>query len=211
MIKLNKQECPEILQQNKESWTQELLQAIKNEDKTTNLKNKYNHPEIKKILKEDCYEKCMYCESKVTHIDYGDIEHIKPKTKYPDLTFDWDNLGFACKKCNNNKHDHYDEQNPFVNPFQENPSEFFYSIGAIIRSKEGNTRAEITENTIKLNRPELIERRHEHLQQINLLIKIYNKTDKQEIKEEILEEIKKMCNPNKQYSMCSTAIFNKIT
>ena len=63
-------------------------------------KGDYKHPDNKIALKNSTFGKCMYCESKITHIDYGDIEHIKPKSKYPTLKFTWSNLGFACTVCN---------------------------------------------------------------------------------------------------------------
>lgn len=41
--------------------------------------------------------KCMKCgyEDKSNHID-----HIKPKSKFPELKFDFDNLQVLCKLCN---------------------------------------------------------------------------------------------------------------
>ena len=67
----------------------------------------YKHPDNKRVLEEVSFGKCIYCEAKVTDVYYGDVEHIKPKLKFPELEFDWDNLGFVCAKCNGEKHDKY--------------------------------------------------------------------------------------------------------
>ena len=50
--------------------------------------------------------KCAYCESKLTHVTYGDIEHFRPKGNphYRHLTFNWDNLLLSCPICNDAAH-----------------------------------------------------------------------------------------------------------
>ena len=42
-------------------------------------------------------DKCMKCKKtkRATHID-----HIKPRSKFPELELDFDNLQVLCKKCN---------------------------------------------------------------------------------------------------------------
>lgn len=39
---------------------------------------------------------CYYCERD----RYRDIEHVKPKRHYPEVTFDWFNYVYACAICN---------------------------------------------------------------------------------------------------------------
>lgn len=39
---------------------------------------------------------CAYCESN----EPGDIEHIFPKSHFPDKTFEWENYLYVCKTCN---------------------------------------------------------------------------------------------------------------
>lgn len=73
----------------------------------------YGHKTVKKLLVKMQHEKCAYCESKVTHVDAGDVEHYRPKGRskqvdgtvllvrgYWWLAYTWDNLLFACAKCN---------------------------------------------------------------------------------------------------------------
>jgi uncharacterized protein (TIGR02646 family) len=60
----------------------------------------YKHEEIKDKLKIMFNGKCAYCDSSILHITAGDIEHFRPKSIYWWLACHWDNLLFACEKCN---------------------------------------------------------------------------------------------------------------
>ncbi|MBM4032553.1 MAG: hypothetical protein FJ291_12315 [Planctomycetes bacterium] len=68
---------------------------------------------MKKALIAMQHGKCCFCESKITHITYGDVEHFRPKAGYrqqPDeqlrrpgyywLAYEWSNLFLACELCN---------------------------------------------------------------------------------------------------------------
>lgn len=62
---------------------------------------------LRRKLAESCHgiERCMYCED-----SYADeIEHLRPKSLYPDETFSWENWLYACGECNgaNVKGDRY--------------------------------------------------------------------------------------------------------
>ncbi len=48
--------------------------------------------------------KCAYCESYLMHVSYGHIEHFKPKAKYPQYCFSWDNLLLGCEVCNGKRY-----------------------------------------------------------------------------------------------------------
>ncbi len=73
----------------------------------------YGDSTVKNALKDAQFDKCAYCEAKVTHTGYGDVEHFRPKagwiqTKgdklnkpgYYWLAYEWDNLIFSCQICN---------------------------------------------------------------------------------------------------------------
>jgi len=211
MIQINKQEQPEILQEKKEQWTKELLELLREKKPIPEkLKNKYRHPDIKKALRESSFDKCVYCESKVTAISFGDVEHIKPKSKYPDLTFDWDNLAFVCAKCNNEKSDNYDEELPFINPYRENPEDSLIALGHFIYHKAGNKRGKITEKDLNLNRPELIERRKERIDNIRRLLDLYAIESNPTSKEGLLKEIEEEIADDKPYSMCAKSTVSNL-
>jgi uncharacterized protein (TIGR02646 family) len=79
----------------------------------------YRHRNVKKALRKAQHDKCAFCESKITHVSYGNIEHYRPKMGFQQqredpicppgyywLAYDWDNLLLACECCNNSGKDY---------------------------------------------------------------------------------------------------------
>lgn len=73
----------------------------------------YAHPDVKSELIGIQHGKCCFCESRITHVDFGDIEHFRPKAGFrsaPEddlqrpgyywLAYEWANLFFCCALCN---------------------------------------------------------------------------------------------------------------
>lgn len=61
--------------------------------------------DVKVLLVEMCSggRRCCYCEDSLG----TDIEHIWPKSLYPDRTFDWMNYILVCSLCNKHKGAHW--------------------------------------------------------------------------------------------------------
>jgi len=164
--------------------------------------NNYKHPLNKQALLNSTYGKCMYCESKILAVDYGDVEHILPKAegRFPHLEFDWGNLGIACGKCNNSKSDQYNAELPYVNPYEENPSDYLVAEYNLIFSLRGCERGALTINDIELNRVELIERRKTHVDRIrDAVTAVFSRQDAN-LRRLALAELAKEANPDKEYS-----------
>ncbi len=145
--------------------------------------------EVKEKLTDLCVsvEVCNYCEQN----EANDIEHIAPKSFFPELTFVWDNYLLACKQCNSgykldqcyvldNQHNVMavprGTQPPFstlalINPRIEDPNEFlilnlqtyqFINIIDVDVDKESYYKAEKTLEILQLNnRAALIHARKE--------------------------------------------------
>jgi uncharacterized protein (TIGR02646 family) len=208
MIKLTKGAEPQVLADNKTSWRDTLLGFIARKEKIPHsVSSKYNHPDVKDALRSECNSKCMYCESLVEHISDLHIEHIRPKApnKYPNLTFEFENLGLACGVCNRNKSDDFDESNTFINPYLEDPASHFHVCGPFIFANAGNKRAKITELTIELNRADLFEQRSERIKTLRKLIDEYDTETNMALKNAIKKEILKEVSSGKIYSFCTTA------
>lgn len=174
------------------------------------LDGNYKHKSNKEALRQASFDKCMYCESKISHIDYAHIEHIKPKAedKYPKLEFVWENLGYACPKCNNSKHDKYDENTPYIDPYSENPEEHVFASGAFLYHKNGSERGELTISDIELNRVELVEKRFERMQEINKAITSCYRTTNTALRDNALDEIKQEMLADKEYSLIVKALIS---
>lgn len=167
MIQLNKQEEPEVLENNKENWTENYKKWLSDDDVPKSVKKSYNKKDIKRRLVNETSSKCAYCESKISHITYEHIEHIKPKSKFPDEFASWNNLTIACPKCNNNKGTEYDTSCPPINPYMDDPDEHFHSAGPMILTS--THRGKYTEEVLSLNRTPLIEKRTREIKNIENL------------------------------------------
>lgn len=55
----------------------------------------------RKKLKKDGFYSCFYC--KKTLREDVTVDHIKPRSKYPELQFEVDNLVISCRSCNSSK------------------------------------------------------------------------------------------------------------
>lgn len=88
--------------------------AYLNGNKTFEFKsNLYGAKSVKNALIKAQHRKCCFCESKVDHVAYGDVEHFRPKAGYRQkkedplgrpgyywLAYEWTNLFFSCQICN---------------------------------------------------------------------------------------------------------------
>lgn len=130
MIKIFRTEpIPNILKQNQEEWTNDLLkliastpggyQGISQEDKKNKIREKYRKKEIQDSLETISHEKCVYCEAptrfwrqnrnkkgkrpkekdKVGYL-LAQIEHFYPISQEPAQAYEWENLFLACNLCN---------------------------------------------------------------------------------------------------------------
>lgn len=130
MINVKRLDCPDILKigENPESEGEfETKDAIGYFQIITNHPTKYKKTgkrglridqdytvyadkKVRKLLVKMFHGKCAYCESKITAIYNGDIEHFRPKGEIHEATpkkpgyfwlaAEWDNLLFACPFCN---------------------------------------------------------------------------------------------------------------
>ena len=161
----------------------------------------YSDPINKDALKRSTFGKCMYCESIIGHASYPEVEHIKPKSIYPELEFVWENLGYSCPVCNRKKRSKYDESLPFINPYEEDPEEEFMFIDYIIWPKNKSNRAKFTINSIKLNREVLIDRRKDKLDDVRKMINAAKNSIVKSLKEQILLEVIEKSEKDKEYSV----------
>lgn len=159
MIKLKKGDKPQVLIDNADYWTTELVKAYENGGKPTDTQaTRYRAEEIKLAIINETHGKCAYCETKVIHSQPGDIEHIFPKSLDRKKTFEWDNLTLACRTCNTNKSNKDPYLNHIIDPYKADPIEHLTFLGPFIYSK-GTNRGTSTRTLLELHRAELAEDR----------------------------------------------------
>ena len=72
---------------------------------------------------------CAYCEE----LCQGEIDHFRPKSKFPDLVYDWSNWLLACHDCNQTKGAKWPSEG-YVDPCEESSQdrpERYFGIDAL--------------------------------------------------------------------------------
>lgn len=206
MIRLTKSRKPDVLERNAETWTEELLEKIaNNEEPSKYLLSRYSHAEIKAALLAETSEKCAYCESPLRHVTYGDIEHIIPKAIEPASRFVWENLTIACDICNTNK----SNVTGLVDPYSCEPSALFTFHGPLMWAEPSMQSAVLTEEQLDLNRNGLIERRRERIDFLrNLIASASSKPD--DIRQAMVRRAENEVGADRPYSACGKAILGQL-
>jgi len=165
----------------------------------------------KAALQQACFDKCMYCESKIPQTYFGDVEHIRPKAKFPTLEFSWENLGYVCARCNGAKSNEWNDAAPLVDPFGEDPSTHLVGVGPLVIHRNSSARGEYTEKLLKLNRPDVVERRKERIDQIVNLIDKAARTGDAHLRALIMQEVQRELADDREYAMVARAAYQQVT
>jgi uncharacterized protein (TIGR02646 family) len=150
---------------------------------------------IRIYLLKEFSGKCAYCETLITLTYPGDFDHFRPKSAarglgqefsldhYWTLAFDWRNMYLCCEVCNRYKVNWFPvegkrsslsqtfnqilkhEKNLLIDPCHEDPSlHINYRENGMVKAI--TRKGEITIDTLKLNRKDLVERRREKYSQL---------------------------------------------
>jgi len=206
VIRLNKSAQPPILAANAARWLAEFKIAKAAGEVPSHVARRYAHADIKAAVKADSFDKCVYCESKIPHVSFGDVEHLKPKSTFEDLRFDWSNLALVCSRCNNAKGNQYDPACPPIDPYVENPSDEIIACGNLVWGRPGRDRGFVTETVVALNRIELAERRLARLQTLRPLLDSAAKAVNPAIRAALLEQVRVELSDEMEYSFVCRAL-----
>lgn len=116
MIQLGRGSIPRPLARRAAAETQKLWEAWQSGQAPKAKPGLYNHPEVKRALRECQNEKCAYCETQ-NPSSHDVVEHYRPwdgwrqtrgeelqKPQYFWRAYEWENLLFACDVCNDRAH-----------------------------------------------------------------------------------------------------------
>jgi uncharacterized protein (TIGR02646 family) len=171
----------------------------------------YRNAGVKAAILAETAEKCAYCESKYRSTQFGDVEHIAPKSKFPQRRLDYANLTLACRWCNGAKGDYYDSFSTLLDPYQDTPDAVLLAVGTLLRVKPGaqtiRDRAAKTIVKVDLNRADLVEKRKEHLDRCEGVANNYTSTQDAFMRSVYRQQIVSMCEPDEEFSLLSRAYF----
>lgn len=166
MIKFNRCAPPQVLTDHQAEWTKALTDAVAAyggygripKAEREDLVSHYRHRDIQAALFGSSHGKCAYCECKPAVGGYAEVEHFLPKSRYPALAFDWDNLLPACRRCNDAKLDLDPRAEPIIDPSRADPEALLAYDFLRIRPRGEGGEAETARRTIErcgLNRSQL--------------------------------------------------------
>ena len=185
-------------QENRETYIRNRDAYDSGELKFSINKNIYGSQEVRNALRALQHDKCCYCEQKTSP---GRIDHFRPKGAvrqdkgsdrlhpgYYWLAYQWDNLVFACEACNLKKSDYFPLEEPakramnhldplasesplLLNPYHETDlSEHLTFAGSACKPE--TKRGRVTVAVLRLNRPELQDRRLYELGRLAILCEV---------------------------------------
>lgn len=231
MVRIDKSkvEIPTILRVGSrgEAATKELItlyDAGKRDFKSTDFTSEiYGHKTVKSLLLKIQHGKCCFCEQKRPHGREGDVEHFRPKTGYQIdseselikpgyywLAYDFSNLFYACKVCNQEYKKNYfplvdekkravshkkkwqKENNLILHPEFDEPSDHIEFVEEIAKPKEGSAKGKATIEFVGLNDPKLAEERLKYLKPLKILSAFAREGHKES--QDHFKEVGKVCH-----------------
>ena len=199
----------------------------------------YADESVKRDLLLMQHEKCAFCEAKPLHVSDGDVEHFRPKGAvrqdaadplrrpgYYWLAYEWENLLFACERCNRrHKRSYFPLTDParraqsprddvatespvFIDPSSEDPRPHISFRQHVPIAVGASARGEQTISALGLRRPELNADRERHLSRIPLLhIIALHPAVPLALRLAARADLAKLVAPEAEYSlMCQVAI-----
>jgi uncharacterized protein (TIGR02646 family) len=171
---------------------------------------------VKAALAKMCCgaRRCAYCEDSAA----DEVEHIRPKSRYPEAVFVWPNYLYACGPCNGAKSNRFaifpgenlpqvevaDSDGPsiagtpvFINPREENAMQWItldlrtcLFVATAPKSTQPHERAIYTLEVLRLNRDLLIEARKAALHNYRAHLRNYVQSKISSAAADALDEIR---------------------
>lgn len=107
----HKVEAPSWLTEKWQKWGK-LATNLKDNGKKVrwyNYKSKPVNQHLTPLLREITNNHCSFCDGFPMQQMVEQIEHFKPKSKFPELSHQWENLFLICAKCNETKGEEFNE------------------------------------------------------------------------------------------------------
>lgn len=244
MIKINRTDKPVALETNKVAAALKKLRGKAAKGDPIVSKDIPSHWSLARdALFVMHHGKCCFCERKRDKAREPDVEHYRPKcgvaednthTGYWWLAYEWDNLLWSCKACNEDKKGtHFPirgrrvrneggnlagEDPLLLNPAVDDCELFFRydwtktdEILVPIQSNNLEARVGVTIETLGLNRLELLQERGSRIQFLKSiaygLIVCRDQAGLAERKEECISNLKKAISPESEFSGLARCYF----
>jgi hypothetical protein len=145
----------------------------------------------------------MYCETFIDDASYAAVEHIRPKSVFPELVLEWFNLGLACQRCNTNKGDYWtdDVGLQVVNPYVDSVADHLVFIGPLVVSAVDSTRGVNTIRKLRFEqRDDLFISKMKRIQELESRIRLWHRESNAELKELLAEDVASALDPAREFA-----------
>jgi len=159
--------------------------AIKKAPEPEFFKSYVEDPSQKKALRDYILEKeqqhlCCYCETQISgNREDSILEHIRPRSKYPEWEYDYNNLLVSCSskdRCGHFKKNNFSDF--FIIQTEENPADYLtYSASGDIRPIDNSRKGRETIDILNLNQAKLKQARRTLFKQLIKMIRAGNLDD----------------------------------
>lgn len=112
MRKLSRKPAPVVLERFGREWQRKWTEAnARGKDfRWPIVDSESLNRKLLPVLKEQTQDHCSFCDSfPVSPPSVDTIEHFKPKAKFPEAAFAWENLFYCCACCQQRKGPRFDE------------------------------------------------------------------------------------------------------
>lgn len=110
MRKLNRPQQPACLKDNFEKWTDDFVSARQRNPKHQFSWRKQDcYQAIRKRLSEMTQAHCAFCDGRIGTESRETVEHFRPKSRFPSLAYQWENLFPCCDRCQSQKRELFEE------------------------------------------------------------------------------------------------------
>jgi uncharacterized protein (TIGR02646 family) len=107
--KLERPEAPESLRTGAPQWTEEFVaRRLENPKHRFSWRSDDCYQQIRRTLSTMTAAHCAFCDGPIGVESRETVEHFKPKSRFPELAYEWTNLFPCCDMCQSNKRESFD-------------------------------------------------------------------------------------------------------
>ena len=99
MMPMQRTQAPQSLKDNYRKWGREYKEKLNNPNVNNDFSWKEKYQEITSELFEITKNHCCFCDIHPLKASGATVEHFRPKSAFPLVSYVWENLFYCCTNC----------------------------------------------------------------------------------------------------------------
>lgn len=99
MMPMQRTQAPQSLKDNYRKWGREYKEKLNNPNVNNDFSWKGKYQEITSELFEITKNHCCFCDIHPLKASGATVEHFRPKSAFPLVSYVWENLFYCCTNC----------------------------------------------------------------------------------------------------------------